>query len=50
MSAKAPGAGEGGEGGGGEGWGRNGQRWSQTVKLSWFESQGALPAFALFYA
>jgi hypothetical protein len=28
-----------GEGGGG--WGRNGQRWSQTVKISWFESQGA---------
>ena len=31
---------------GGGGWGRNGQRRSQTVKLSWFESQGALPALA----
>ena len=47
-SAKAPGAWEFGErmdnGVGGGGWGKNGQRWSQTVKSSWFESQGALPA------
>ncbi len=27
-------------------WGKNGQRWSQTVKISWFKSQGALPALA----
>ncbi len=48
MSPKAPGGGGGrgraGEGGGG--WGKNGQWWSQTVKISWFESQGALPALA----
>jgi hypothetical protein len=26
-----------------------GQRWSQTVKISWFESQGALPALGLAF-
>ncbi|KOO21491.1 hypothetical protein Ctob_001963, partial [Chrysochromulina tobinii] len=27
------------------GWRKNyGPRWSQTVKISWFESRGALPA------
>jgi len=46
MSPKAPGAGEGGERMDRGGWGKNGQRWSQTVKISWFESQGALPALA----
>ena len=28
------------------GWGKNGQRWSQTVKSSLSESKGALPALA----
>ena len=32
--------------GGGGGWGKNGQRWSQTAKLSLFESQRALSVLA----
>ena len=30
-------------------WAKNGQRWSQTVKKSWFESQGALGSALEFW-
>ena len=42
MSAKAPGAGEGGD----PGRGRVGKEWSQTVKSSLFESQRAFSVLA----
>ena len=44
MSTKAPGARPRGAGEGGQR--MDNDVWSQTVKLSWFESQGALPALA----